>query len=132
MDDLLHNFYFSGFFSSGDWPTILLFLGMGLVYFLVPAAGYTLANRVRIALGMWVLVGKFGLSLIRISLWTTQLMDRPRVSGLDWYSSTVGLGMMFLPILETSAVILAMALFIYGLQGLKRKGDQPPPRFGPE
>ncbi|HEV3203023.1 MAG TPA: hypothetical protein VGY77_01510 [Gemmataceae bacterium] len=122
--NIMHDVYaevFSGFFSSGDWATILLFLGMGLVYFLAPVVGYTLANRVGIALALWVLVGKMCLTLIRLSLLTTQLIDKPNSSPDDWFTSTFGLVLLYIPILETSALILAMVMFIFGLQRLKRQ-----------
>ncbi len=61
--------------------TMLGMLGVGLVYFLAPALGYTTYNRGLLLGSLWVLIARTALSIFRTGLFFLEAMDQPSGGG---------------------------------------------------
>ncbi len=113
-----------------DWAplvTMLGILGVGLVYFLAPALGYTTYNRGLLLGALWVLIARLALSIFKTGLLFLEAMDRSSPGGGPFSSpssaqNAVMMSMLF-SMLESGVFILAMALFAGGLASLRRDRD---------
>jgi hypothetical protein len=123
MENWFLNTVMTGFYSAVEWPAVMLFLGMGVLFFLCPVAGYSVQSRGRIAAGMWLLVAKMGLGLLRVTLLTMAMLDRtgPRLDPMTSPSLT-SIQTIF-PVLEMALFLMAMIMFVLGLQTLTRRPE---------
>jgi hypothetical protein len=130
-------FVFGGGLTSFDWTTLIALLGISVVYFIAPALGYKPAGRGLIMASLWVLLAKFGLSLLKLAIVFFAIVDKQGSSG-----SSGGSGrskfldepsmMMFFFLMESGLFVLALVLFVCGLAALRRHTDSPLRRDYPD
>ncbi len=110
--------------SALDWPSLLLFLAIAICYFVAPILGYAPTSRQRLALALWLLVGKLCLGLLRITLQAMQTIDgygsNQLTNGGPLFKS-LGIAQATFPAAETLFLFLALAMFVLGLQRLTRR-----------
>jgi hypothetical protein len=126
MNEWVHDIVMTRMFSGGEWPTVLLFLGMGAIFFLAPMVGYTLHSRFRIGMGMWLLVIKVGLGLLQHTLIGVQALGHTNVRWGDPSSAVMTVQLLF-PVLEMAFFLMAMVMFVFGLQSLTKRTEVVPP-----
>jgi hypothetical protein len=122
MENWLYSNLVTGLHGAVEWPAVMLFLGMGVIFFLSPVAGYSLHNRGRIVAGMWMLVAKMALGLLRSTLLTMLVLDRPHPVFDQNSTSMTSLQTIF-PIIEMTLFVMAMVMFVLGLQTLTRRQE---------
>jgi hypothetical protein len=98
-----------------DWAAILAFLVIAVVYWLVPLAGYRPEKRGMLLAALYVLVGHVALSLLQYLVQYVQFLQR---SGGGSTPSLYAHAYIGLAIIRTMVFVLAMLLFVIGLQSL--------------
>ena len=112
-----------------DLITLLLFLAIATCYFVAPLLGYVPTSRQRLALALWLLVGKVCLGLLRIALQAAQTIDgygTNQLSNGGAAQKSVSIVQAAFPAAETLFLFLAAAVFVVGLQNLTRRQPEAP------
>jgi hypothetical protein len=122
MENFFLTSLMSNMYSAVEWPTVLLFFGIGVLYFLAPLAGYSIHSRGRLAAGMWFLVVKMGLGLLRVVLLNVQMIESPNMR-MDPNSSTIMGVQLIFPVLEMVVFLMAMVMFVLALQTMTRRQE---------
>jgi hypothetical protein len=123
---MMENMLFqSEWFQLSFWSPLLTMLALmviGLLYFLAPVLGYTPYNRGLLLGSMWTLVVKMALTIFKMGVF---FLAGPSQTGMNPQNQILA-GLLF-PILESTLLILAMALFVGGLASLRRDQDRMSP-----
>ncbi len=112
-----------------DLLSLLLFLAIVACYLLAPILGYLPTSRQRLALALWLLVGKLCLGLLRIALQAAQTIDGYGANQLGnggAAQKSVSIVQAAFPAAETLFLFLAAAMFVLGLQHLARRQPEVP------
>jgi|SRR5262245_22453769 len=126
MDRL--EFMFSGLFGglfggAIDTAAMLLFVCVGVLFFLAPVLGYRSDRRGALAASMYLLVTYAAVALIQMFIMYLQVFDRTSRSGVDPDRSTGHIFFIF-AIIKLLLFVISMAMFIGGLQGLRMRADR--------
>jgi hypothetical protein len=125
-------FVFGGGLTSFDWTTVIALLGFSIIYFIAPSLGYKSSGRGLILASLWVLLAKFSLSLLKLTIVFFALIEKqaggPGGSGGSAKSKFLDEPwmMMFFFLMESGLFVLALVLFVCGLGLLRRPQDQSP------
>jgi hypothetical protein len=116
-------FVFGGGLTAFDWTTMIALFVVALVYFVAPAIGYSSSGRGVIFASLWLLLAKFGLSLLKFALIFFEIIEN-KTSGSgsgssSKFASEPALLMLFF-LMESGLFVMAMVLFVCGLGVLRR------------
>lgn len=112
-----------GIFGGIDWLSLLALFAVGLVYFLAPVLGYRTSRRGQLIASLWLLIAKMGLSVLRASLISVQMLDRSLMSGPS--KNTLEALFFLAYSFETGLFVLAMVLFVLGLTSMRHEMELP-------
>jgi hypothetical protein len=122
MRDPMDYMLFGGGMTAFDWATIFALFAISVVYFIAPPIGYTSSGRGLIFASLWLLLAKFGLSLVKYALIFFELVEN-RSSGSSpgrtRFLDEPALLMLFF-LMESGLLVMAMVLFVCGLGALRR------------
>jgi hypothetical protein len=121
MDELMWMRLYPGGFGSGiDWAAVFSFFTIAVVYLLIPVLGYPPERRGMIAASLYLLIGYAALSLLQFGMIYLQLLELSSRGGGREPSM---LSLFVFTILKMLVFLLAMVLFVVGLQALRlRRG----------
>jgi hypothetical protein len=112
-----------------DFVAVLLFIAIGIVYFLTPVVGYRADRRGGMTMALWLLVAFGGVAFIELVVNFILVLegDGPvRADRMVKGSGDIGLYLIFMfGIVKVGLFVLAMGMFVNGLKGLR-------PRVAPE
>src|SRR6516162_2356422 len=114
-------FIFGGGLTAFDWTTMLALFVVSVVYFVAPSIGYTTSGRGLLFASMWLLLAKFGLSLLKFTLIFFEIVENKSSGsvGKSKFTDEPALLMLFF-LMESGLFVMAMVLFVCGLGALRR------------
>ena len=109
-------FIFGGGLTSFDWTTMLALFVVSVVYFVAPVIGYTSSGRGLIYASMWLLLAKFGLSLLKSRGIFFEIIEKEEHGGgsVRAPSPTNRALLMLFFLMESGLFVMAMVLFVCG------------------
>jgi hypothetical protein len=119
MRNLVEVYLISGSLTSFDWTTMLALFVVSVVYFVAPVIGYTSSGRGLIYASMWLLLAKFGVSLLKFALIFFEVVANKSSGSGTLPTGELGLYVLFF-LMESGLFVLAMVLFVCGLGALRR------------
>jgi hypothetical protein len=118
MDDLLIRFLLSG---GMDSTALLALFVVAAAYFLAPCAGYAATHRGLLMASMWVLLGRFAVAALRVTVvFFEGLEAKASRGGKLLGDETV---VVAFTLVEMFLLILALVLFVTGLASLRRNEE---------
>jgi hypothetical protein len=125
MEELMMMRLFSGGFGSTiDWTMVFTFVAFAVIYVLLPVLGYPAERRGLILGSLYFLIGDAALSLMQIGVLYVETIGRPGRT-----EATIQNIVVAFTILKMLLFLVALILFVVGLQGLRLR--RMPPRGEP-
>jgi hypothetical protein len=115
-----------GLFGSVDWTVVFAFIAIAVIYVILPVLGYPPERRGLIIASLYLLIGYAGLSLLQFGILYLQMLNRGGRGGGDAAAQSI---VFAFSVLKMLAFLVAMILFVVGLQSLRF--GRPPMRREP-
>lgn len=102
-----------------DWVSLIALFVIALIYFLAPAAGYTVTSRGLLLASVWLLVVRVAVAVLRVAvLFINGLENKPLARTTE--NPTF---FLLLSLIESTLLLLALILFATGLTSLRRNEE---------